>query len=537
MAKDPDHQYSSNQGSASAAANDPVPEQPAKQPAPEPSERGADRFQIFEKIALERLQAGSDSTKAASFLPLPVRLTAVAAAGIAGLGLLWSIVARVPVQVNGVAAIVPASGLSTLAAGTTGVLHFQVSGVGPQTLPDAAIRNNELISGYWLQKSLSGRDAVSSMQTLSTITAAALAPESGQTFVLPESLTALEAYDRAGVSRSLRYPDGTVLASIADEIANNELESAFAAAAPTASLQKAQESDRLRRSRQLGQLGRLQGTNRVVVERELAERQALYSRYVELWKKGFVPATTLLEEQNRINGLKSQLLSSSGNELNTNMSQRDQLDQATQAKISNVESRMKLETQLITYLRKTRIFALNSDIYILAAYFSNGALVKAGDEIFSYTIKPPQLPNQVPVFLDAAAAQQVNEGMGVLLTPRGISRAQYGGIRGRVVSVAKLPIAAENLVGTVGSRAMATQIQQTLPAPYLATVELERAEPDFCKQIMSSRCYRWSSGQRPPHPVRLNSLADVQVTTVYRRPIEFVMPALKRILGLVVDNK
>ena len=51
------------------------------------SSRAADRFGIFEKVALERLQAGADATKPASFLPLPVRLTAIAAASIAGLGL------------------------------------------------------------------------------------------------------------------------------------------------------------------------------------------------------------------------------------------------------------------------------------------------------------------------------------------------------------------------------------------------------------------------------------------------------------------
>jgi hypothetical protein len=37
--------------------------------------------------------------------------------------------------------------------------------------------------------------------------------------------------------------------------------------------------------------------------------------------------------------------------------------------------------------------------------------------------------------------------------------------------------------------------------------------------------------------VRLATLADVQITTTYRRPIEFVVPTLSKALGLVVDNK
>lgn len=126
--------------------------------------------------------------------------------------------------------------------------------------------------------------------------------------------------------------------------------------------------------------------------------------------------------------------------------------------------------------------------------------------------------------------------MRVLLTPRGISRAEYGGIPGKVVTVNQLPVLGDGLLGTVGSSALVNAIQQLLPSPYLVRVQLEQAEPRYCSQALSRRCYRWSSGRLPPHPVRLATLADVQITTDYRRPIEFVMPAIKRALGLVVDN-
>jgi hypothetical protein len=127
--------------------------------------------------------------------------------------------------------------------------------------------------------------------------------------------------------------------------------------------------------------------------------------------------------------------------------------------------------------------------------------------------------------------------MGVLVTPKGISRAEFGGIRGKVVEVVKLPLIAEGIVGEVGSRSLSNVIQQSLPVAYLARIKLEQGNPEYCRQAMSRRCYRWSSGRMPPHPVRLATLADVQITTRYQRPIEFVMPALKKVLGLVVDNQ
>ena len=93
------------------------------------------------------------------------------------------------------------------------------------------------------------------------------------------------------------------------------------------------------------------------------------------------------------------------------------------------------------------------------------------------------------------------------------------------------------MFGAVGSRSLAGSIQQQIPAPYLIWVRLDLAEPEFCQQVLSRRCYRWSSGRLPPHPVRLATLADVQITTTNRRPVDFVMPALRKALGLVVDNQ
>ena len=57
-----------------------------------------------------------------------------------------------------------------------------------------------------------------------------------------------------------------------------------------------------------------------------------------------------------------------------------------------------------------------------------------------------------------------------------------------------------------------------------------------CAQQISKLCYKWSSNRIPPFPVRIGSQADVQITTIYKHPIEFVMPALRKALGLVTDS-
>jgi len=520
----------------SAGQPDQSPEQ-ASDVVDSSSKIAADRFQIFESVALQRLQTGTDATKPVSFLPLPVRLTAIAGAAIAGIGVVWSFVARVPVQVNGIAAIVPSSGIGSLVAATSGHLNFQVSGLAPETLTPRILQHNMLLSNFWRDQARAITSQVNQEGTLNSLVNTALAPVEGQQLFLPEDFPTAELFDLPGKRNIVTYPLGTLLARVIDPMAHQELNSLLLGTQPVVDLQQQQRIEHLKRSGEYRSMVKLQSEQRLLIARELQQRRELFKRMQQLWKQGFLPSTQLLEEQARINQLENQLLSISSNQLSTSINVQDQVTLSKQANISDIDGRNKLENQLITFLSKTAVFVPEGGFYILARNFRDGSIVKQGDELLSYTTKPPTLPQVLPMFLDGTSAQQVNDGMTVLLTPKGISRAEFGGIRGTVVKVAKLPLSIEGIIGAVGSRSLAISIQQLVPVPYIVMVKLEQAEPSYCNQSLSRRCYRWSSGRLPPHPVRLATQADVQITTSYRRPVEFVMPALRKAFGLVVDNK
>jgi hypothetical protein len=70
----------------------------------------------------------------------------------------------------------------------------------------------------------------------------------------------------------------------------------------------------------------------------------------------------------------------------------------------------------------------------------------------------------------------------------------------------------------------------------MVKITLKQTNNYNCAQQISKLCYKWSSNRIPPFPVRIGSQADVQITTIYRHPIEFVMPALRKALGLVTDS-
>jgi hypothetical protein len=516
----------------------------AQPPEPSPDEQAtsrnqtaADRHQLFEQIALERLRSGSDTSKPVGFLPLPVRLTAVAAVAITGLGVVWSFVARVPVQVNGLASITPEVPVSSAIARVDGDLAYQVSGVGPERLSANQRSQNMAISSYWRED---WDQEVLNYSRLNQLSLYALDNDLGQRLVMSESMNDAEAIDDLRSSlfnyQKLRFPGNTVIARIANSEAQQELDAVRLTTLPKLKIDSSIVNDRRQRAGSLKTVANLIVNQRQRQQQELKEREALLRRLDVLWRKGFVSTAQLLQEQSLINGLRNQLLQLDRERISTESSGEDQRQQVAQAGLSGLQTTNQLQSALVSYLSKVYIFSPPLGMYIVSRSIRNGMQVKVGDELFTFSVQRPTLPKVVPVFVDAATSQQLNEGMQVLLTPKGISRAQHGGIPGVVDEVAKLPLPAEGIAAFAGGRTLAASIQQSLPIPYLVRVKLQQAEPAYCQQMLSLRCYQWSTNRKPPFPVKLGTLADAQITVQLRRPIEFVMPALRQALGLVVDN-
>lgn len=501
----------------------------------------AERHQIFERIALERLRSGSDTSKPVGFLPLPVRVTAIAATSITALGVLWAFLAKVPVQVNGVASIAPEVQVSSAIARSDGVMAYQVSGVGPDQLSSAARQRNRDLSSFWLEAVVNNAPTMP-YERLNMLALAAMAPLSGERLLMPESEQEDEPIDDLSHANhdyaALKYKSGTIIARIDNPAAMEELDAIRRLTLPKLMIDNGIVNDRRGRSVDYAKVDSLLARQRLKQQQELQEREALFQRLRTLWGKGFVSTAQLLQEQSVINGLRSQVLQIDRERLNTEFSGTDQRQQADQTSLNSLQTRNQLQAGLVAYMSKVFTIMPPSGGYIVARALRNGMQVRAGDELFTYSIDKPTLPQVVPVFVDAATSQQLVEGMQVLLTPRGISRAQYGGIPGVVDEVGKLPLPAEGMAAFAGGRSLAATIQQsTGGATYLVRVKLQQAEPAYCQQMLSLRCYRWSTRRRPPFPVRLGTLADVQITVQYRRPVEFVMPALRQALGLVVENR
>jgi hypothetical protein len=507
--------------------------------------QAADRYQIFEQAALERLRSGNDQSKPVGFLPLPVRLAAISAITIAGLGVLWSLLARVPVQVNGLATIVPEGIVSSAQARVDGVLFYQVSGVGPDRISPIYRQRNQSLSRFWDAAVVQSGPTLPIEQLRQLANGAQFAPQ-GQPLLLPGARDDVDAFDQPGrigstqrqqVQRQLFYGGNTVIAQIDNPPAVEELDSIRRLSSPKLALERQTSQDRRKRAQSYGSVDGLIVDQLREKERELIQRQALFQRLQKLWSKGYVSETQLLQELATVNSLEQQVVQLRRDRLGNDFSSTDQRQQADQADLNALQATDQLQSGLVTYLAKTFTIAPPTGLYLVAKYLQTGMEAHAGDELFTYSLTPPSLPRRIPVFVDASTLQQLTEGMRVLVTPKGISRAQYGGILGVVDEVGRLPLSGDALAAVAGGRSLGSAIGLAVPTPYLVKVKLQVSDPTFCRQLLSRRCYAWSTNRVPPFPVRMGTQADVQITTIYRRPIEFVMPALRQALGLVVENR
>lgn len=500
----------------------------------------ADRYQIFEKIALDRLRGSADLSKPASFLPLPVRLTAATAIGITALGVVWACFAKVPIQAYGIASFSPESQVSSVQAEIAGILRYQVSGVGLDRLSPRIRRQNEAISAYWGENWAENQ---TSHQRLNALVQASVNYEEGQRLLLRESgIAGRELIDNLSQSQSdfekLYFKPNTVIARIFSPLASAELEATRVSASSKLRVDQLLAKDRRRRAEDYGSMTTLIADQAERQRMELKDREKLFVRLQKLWDKGYISTAQLLGEQASINGLRSQILQMDREKKNNDFTATDQVFEARRAANSSLDATTQLEKEFSSYLKKTYVFAPGTGMYIVSRDSRNEAMVNPGDELLTYTIEKPTLPRAVSVFVDAATSEQIQSGMDVLVTPKGISRAQYGGMPGVVLGVGKNPLSTEGVASFAGGRNLAASIQQQYGSGlYLVRVRLVQSEPAYCQQMASLRCYRWSTKRRPPFPVRLGTLADAQINVEYRRPIEFVMPALRRALGLVVDTR
>lgn len=121
--------------------------------------------------------------------------------------------------------------------------------------------------------------------------------------------------------------------------------------------------------------------------------------------------------------------------------------------------------------------------------------------------------------------KQIKPGMTVTITPETVQRERFGGVVGKVIDISPMPITKEGAVSTIGNAEM---VQTLLGAEGTAIEVVAQLEADS----KNASGYKWSASKGPDAKITSGTTAAIQITTEERAPITFVLPFLRELLGM-----
>jgi len=158
---------------------------------------------------------------------------------------------------------------------------------------------------------------------------------------------------------------------------------------------------------------------------------------------------------------------------------------------------------------------------VLEVKVSAGAAVAAADPILS--IQPDVQDLEVLLYLPAARAKDVRPGMEAKISPSSVRPEEFGFIKGYVTYVSDFPDTPAELMHNFQNEVLVKALTGEGPVTGLH-VEMERNP----KTVSG---YQWSSSRGPNLTLSGGTLCTAEVVTRWQKPIELLLPALRKTLG------
>ncbi len=157
---------------------------------------------------------------------------------------------------------------------------------------------------------------------------------------------------------------------------------------------------------------------------------------------------------------------------------------------------------------------------VVAVRAGIGQSVRPGDALLS--LESTKDPMRVIGFVPLAAGKKVLSGLDVRISPSFVRVEDYGFLLGKVISVSTLPLTPEEIQRIVANDALARQYIDL--NPFQVVIEPLAAE--------TPSGFRWTSSAGPPLEVGSGTDCTIQVVVETRKPISYVIPTVKKALGL-----
>jgi HlyD family secretion protein len=159
---------------------------------------------------------------------------------------------------------------------------------------------------------------------------------------------------------------------------------------------------------------------------------------------------------------------------------------------------------------------------VLEIKVSAGSVLAVGTPVIAVESEGSKL--EALVYIPSERGKSVKPGMQVRIEPGTVKREEFGTMIGTVVTVSDFPITPQGMAAVLHNDSLVTRFSHE-GAPYAARVSLEQ-------DATTISGYHWAVGRGPPIRLSSGTLMRAEVTTRRQRPLDLVVPLVKRLTGI-----
>ncbi|HEX2204021.1 MAG TPA: NHLP bacteriocin system secretion protein [Longimicrobium sp.] len=128
------------------------------------------------------------------------------------------------------------------------------------------------------------------------------------------------------------------------------------------------------------------------------------------------------------------------------------------------------------------------------------------------------------VYVPSDAGKKIRPGMLIHIAPSTVREEEFGYMLGTVTYVSDFPASPDGMARVLKNERLVSALAGDGQAPY-------EVHADLVPDPRTVSRYRWSSPAGPPMEIRSGTLARAQVTVNRVRPVELVLPLVRRLSG------
>lgn len=248
----------------------------------------------------------------------------------------------------------------------------------------------------------------------------------------------------------------------------------------------------------------------------------------KLFEKGLVTKDTLLTTQQQINTLE-ETVASSNNQLKSLEVKKVDNEKSQSNEIFTLDSQIKEENDNLNSLLKkyedsSKIISPYTGKIVQTAA-AIGKTVNQGEVVAILELSGNNIKDlEVIAYIPVNDGKLVKTGMDIRISPTIVKKEEYGFMLGKVTEVSEYPVTSARLTEVLANDQVVSTITK------MGAVIEVRADLIYDKKTVSG--FKWSTQKGPPLKILSGTFCDTLVTYKTERPINLVIPILRKWTGI-----